>query len=61
MKWISVEDQPIDLKCVAFVLTQDKRTRQITQCVSIYEHEKILYDLLTATHWMPLPELPDEK
>lgn len=63
MKWINVKDQLPDISesvlvtdgrqiCIAFIQTMKKRFTQINTWDD-WIHESI-------THWMPLPELPNE-
>jgi len=56
MNWISIEEEPIDFKRVAFIKSEEMGIFPFTNQVGIFEHEKILFNILTATHWMPLPE-----
>jgi hypothetical protein len=55
MEWISVKDRPIDFSNVSFLKTPEG-VFPFSNTVSIFEHEQALWNILTATHWMPLPK-----
>jgi hypothetical protein len=58
IEWIDINDTPIDFDKVAFILTKEGKVKPFRNAVSIFEHGEALYDILTATHWMPAPEAP---
>ena len=58
--WISVEDEPIDFNRVGFIKSPEMGVFPFRNQVGIFEHANVLYNIMTATHWMPKPEPPKE-
>ena len=61
MEWISIENEPIDFNRVAFIKSPEMGIFHFRKSVGIFEHENVLYNIMTATHWMPLPNPPSEE
>ena len=57
-EWFSVEERPIEFDKVAFIKSPEMGVWAFVNDISLFQNEKYLYAILTATHWMPLPELP---
>jgi len=58
-EWIIIQERPIEFDKVAYIKSPQMGVWAFVNEVSIFEHDKYLYEILTATHWMPLPESPE--